>query len=95
MAPETRIRVEVVLALRDRQELRTLELDAGATVGDAVEASGLAEAFPEVEIDPERLGIFGRVFPPDHVLRDRDRVEIYRPLKIDPREARRKRAAGS
>lgn len=86
--------IEVAAALPERQEIVALELAAGATVMDAVEASGLPGRFPEIEIDPKRLGVFGRLRPPDHVLRDGDRVEIYRPLKVDPKEVRRQRARG-
>ena len=89
-----RISVEVAAALPQRQELVELDLAAGTTVMQAVEASGLAERFPEIEIDPRRLGVFGRLRPPDHPLRDGDRVEIYRPLKVDPKEVRRQRARG-
>lgn len=89
-----RIRVEVAAALPQRQELVELELETGATVIDAVHASGLPERFPEIDLDPRRLGVFGRLRSPDHPLRDGDRVEIYRPLKVDPKEVRRQRARG-
>ena len=84
--------IEVVYALPARQELIELELEPGATVADAVRASGLARRHPE--IDPERgpFGIFARRAPPTRVLRPGDRVEIYRPLRVDPKEARRRRA---
>lgn len=86
------MRIEVAYALPDRQELIELELEAGATVADAVRASGLVERYPG--IDPERgpFGVFARRCGPDRVLRPGDRVEIYRPLKVDPKEARRQRA---
>jgi uncharacterized protein len=84
------IAVEVVYALADRQVLRRLSLPAGSSVADAVRASGLPGEFPE--IDPDLVGIYGRRVEPDAVLRDRDRVELYRPLSADPKEARRKRA---
>jgi len=92
MAEGNRLRIEVVFALPDRQMLRTLELPEGSTLREAIYASGLAREFPEIEIDDQRLGVFGRLRPPDHPLHDGDRVEVYRPLRIDPREARRKRA---
>jgi putative ubiquitin-RnfH superfamily antitoxin RatB of RatAB toxin-antitoxin module len=73
--------------------LRELTLPSGATAADAVAASGFAEAFPG--LDPWRagVGVFGRAVAPGHVLRDGDRVEIYRPLAFDPMESRRRRAA--
>ena len=86
------IRVEVVLAMPERQELVALEMPAGATLGDAIEKSGLPESFDHFEVDPSRVGIFGKKAPLDRVLGDGDRVEIYRPLIADPKETRRQRA---
>lgn len=86
------IRVEVVLAMPDRQELVVLEVTTGSTLADAITQSGLPEMFEDFELDPTRVGIFGQKASPDQVLRDGDRVEIYRPLIADPKEARRQRA---
>lgn len=88
------MKVEVAYALPDDQRLVALELPAGSSAADAVRASGLAAEFPD--IDPERgpLGIFGKRCDPHRVLRPGDRVEIYRRLQVDPREARRLRARG-
>lgn len=86
------MRVEVVYALPDRQELIELELDPGATVTEAVRASGLAERYPEIDPEQGPFGVFARRCGPERVLRPGDRVEIYRPLKVDPKEARRQRA---
>lgn len=86
--------VEVAYARPDRQRLVTVELAAGATARDAVRASGLVEEFPEIDVERAPLGVFGRACPGDTVLRAGDRVEIYRPLVIDPKEARRRRARG-
>ena len=82
------IRVEVVLP--ERKLFKRLVLGAGATVADAIAAAGLAE--DAALVDPERLGIFGKRVPPGQALRDGDRVEISRPLIVDPKEARRRRA---
>jgi putative ubiquitin-RnfH superfamily antitoxin RatB of RatAB toxin-antitoxin module len=90
---EATIRVEVVYALPERQALVSVELPAGSTVAAAIEASGVREQFPGMEIDPASVGIFSRKVTLDRVLQDGDRVEIYRPLKADPKEARRQRAA--
>ena len=79
------LRVEVVHALPDRAEVVAVRLAAGATVRDAIAASGLKAEFG-------RLGIFGATVKLDTPLRDGDRVEIYRPLVLDPKEARRRRA---
>ncbi|MDA0978320.1 MAG: RnfH family protein, partial [Proteobacteria bacterium] len=62
---------------------------------DAVQASGIASHFPELELDELEKGIWGRRRPEDHEVRSGDRVEIYRPLVVDPREARRRRAGRS
>ena len=70
-----------------------LSLPRGATVAEAIEGSGIREAGIGIEIREDRLGIFGRKASFDTVLHEGDRVEIYRPLRIDPKEARRRRAA--
>ncbi|UGB39344.1 RnfH family protein [Frateuria soli] len=84
------IAVEVVLALPGRTLRRRLVLGAGSTAGDAVAAVDLGE--DGMLVDPQRLGIFGHRVPPGHPLRDGDRVEVYRSLLVDPKEARRRRA---
>ena len=86
------IRVEVVHATPERQVLLALDVPLGCTVLEAIERSTVREAFPGLVVDPGAVGIFGRKAPPDRVLRAGDRVEIYRPLLADPKEARRKRA---
>lgn len=83
------LRIEVVFALPDHQELRVLEVPRGTRVADAVESSGLAEAFPDVDLGACQAAIWGNVVEPDRPLSDGDRVELLRPLRIDPREARR------
>jgi len=88
-----RIAVEVVCALAERQRVYRVELDDGATAMQAVEACGIARDVPAGTIDPARLGIFARRVGPDEPLHEGDRVEIYRPLTLDPMEARRRRAA--
>lgn len=89
-----RISVEVVYALPDRQVLRRVELDAPARVADAVAAARLDVEFPGEPLGDCAVGIWGRVVGRDATLRDGDRVELYRPLVMDPREARRQRARG-
>lgn len=86
------IRVEVVCAMPDRQLLREVSLPAGSCVIQAVERSGILEDLPELVFDPACLGIFSQRVAADRVLQHGDRVEIYRPLTRDPREARRRRA---
>jgi uncharacterized protein len=86
-----RITVEVVCTTAERQLLRQVTLPQGSRVIEAVEQSGILEAMPDVVFDPSRLGIFSRRASPDDILRDGDRVEIYRPLMLDPKDARRRR----
>ncbi|MCK7502054.1 MAG: RnfH family protein [Comamonadaceae bacterium] len=66
-----------------------LKLSSGSNVKQAIEASGLLQRYPEIDLAKNKLGIFGKLTKPDVVLRDRDRVEIYRPLIADPKEVRR------
>ncbi|MBL8451996.1 MAG: RnfH family protein [Zoogloea sp.] len=87
------INVDVCYALRDRQEIVHLRLPEGCTVQRAIEASGLLQKHPEIDLAKgNKLGVFAKLVKPDAVLRDKDRVEIYRPLIADPKEVRRKRA---
>lgn len=87
------IRVEVCYALPDKAELVPLKLPEGATLQQALEASGLLVKYPEIDPKKSKFGIFAKLSKPDAVLRDRDRVEIYRPLIADPKEVRKQRAA--
>ncbi|KIO48868.1 RnfH family protein [Nitrosospira sp. NpAV] len=89
--PECAIEIEVVYALPDNQLMRRLSLPAGATARQAVALSGIISLCPEIDLSQNKLGVFGKLVKADAILRDRDRVEIYRPLAVDPREARRKR----
>lgn len=86
------MRVEVVFALPQRQYLESLELPEGATVGDAIGTSGLAGQFPGIEFDGLQAGVWGKPVGRERLLVDGDRVELYRPLEMDPREARRLKA---
>lgn len=90
-----RMRIEVVHAAPEQVFRRTLELPEGATVADAVEASGVGAVLAAADDMAQNVGIFGRRVPMEHPLRDGDRVEVYRPLSIDPMEARRRRAERS
>ena len=83
---------EVAYAEKDKQVILVVEADKPMTAIEAVKASGILEAFPELDVDHLKLGIFGKVTKPDAELYEGDRVEIYRPLIADPKEARKKRA---
>ena len=85
------MRVEVIYALPQKQERVLLDLPPGSTVQDAFQASRLLQRLSQIELG--RLGVWGRPVTAETRLRDRDRVEIYRPLIADPKEVRRERAA--
>jgi uncharacterized protein len=87
------IEVEVVYALPDRQWLKKITASPGTTLEQAIRQSGVLEEFPDLVLAASPVGVFGRVRPLDTVLRQGDRVEIYRPLAADPKETRRRRAA--
>ncbi|QHB31665.1 RnfH family protein [Yersinia canariae] len=86
------IRVEVVYALPERQYLRTVFLEAGSTVEEAIRASGLLELRPDIDLVNNKVGVYSRPVKLADKLNDGDRVEIYRPLLADPKELRRQRA---
>ncbi|PKL95640.1 MAG: RnfH family protein [Gammaproteobacteria bacterium HGW-Gammaproteobacteria-8] len=90
---ERTLRVEVAVAWPELQLIVPLELPVGSSLADAIAKSGLRERFPELQIDPGRVGVFAEKRSLEDELADGDRVEIYRPLKVDPKEARRKAAA--
>ena len=84
--------IEVVLAMPEKQELVALDLAVGATVADAIEQSGIVALFEDFKLDTSKVGIFGQKVAQTQELRDGDRVEIYRPLLVDPKELRRQKA---
>lgn len=87
------IRVEVAYALPDEQLILPLDVPAGTTADEAIRRSGILERFPAIDLTSAAIGIFGKATRLDTVLRDKDRVEIYRPLLADPKEVRKQRAA--
>ncbi|MDO9049286.1 MAG: RnfH family protein [Methylobacter sp.] len=86
------VNVEVAYAKPEQQVIVTVAMEEGATVEAAIKASGLLELFPEIALSELKAGIFGVVCKLDQSVRDGDRIEIYRPLVHDPKEARRQRA---
>ena len=86
------IYIEVAYATPDRQSLLRLPVPEGSTVAEAIEQSAIRDEFPELKMEIKAVGIFSRKVPLDHVLRAGDRIEIYRPLIVDPKEMRRQRA---
>jgi putative ubiquitin-RnfH superfamily antitoxin RatB of RatAB toxin-antitoxin module len=84
--------VEIAVALSDVQELITLTLDPGTTVTSAIEQSGIYDRFAGAGLRSLPAGIWGRLVDHDRIVKNGDRIELYRPLQIDPREARRRLA---
>ena len=86
------LEIEIVYGLADRQVLKSMTVAEGTTVREAALKSGLEVEFPKLDLQQAPLGIFGKAVTDETMLRDGDRIEVYRPLLIDPKEARRKRA---
>ena len=84
--------IEVIYALPEEQQILTLDVEQGTTVEQAIKLSGVLEKYPEIDLDKNKVGIFGKMTKKDTELRDKDRIEISRPLIADPKESRRKRA---
>jgi len=89
------ISVEVVYALPDKQYLRAVTLEEGATVEQAIKASGLLSLRKDIDLNSNKVGIYSRPVKLGDVVQDGDRIEIYRPLIADPKELRRQRAERS
>lgn len=85
--------IEVAYALEDKQTLLDLEVGADTTLKQAIELSGILETYPQINLTRDKTGIFGKIAKLDTILREKDRVEIYRPLIADPKEVRKERAA--
>jgi len=91
----SKVRVEVAFAAPDEQKIIGLDVLIGTTMYDAIVQSGITNIFPQIDIENDKCGIFGKAVkkPKEYELREGDRVEIYRPLIIDPKQARLNRAA--
>ena len=95
MSASAKIVVEVAYALPEKQYLQRVTLQQGATVEEAIRASGLLELRTDIDLSKNKVGIYSRPVKLADVLQDGDRVEIYRPLNADPKELRRQRAEKS
>ena len=89
MSSVASIRVEVVIALAERQVLREVLISPGVTVAEAIAKSGVADEFPELVVPSMVVGVWGKVVDRSRPVLEGDRIEIYRPLPVDPRDARR------
>lgn len=86
------IHVEVVYALPHEQRVLKLVVNQQASVEEIIRQSGVLELYPEIDLEKNKVGVFSRLVKLDSTVRDKDRIEIYRPLLADPKEIRRKRA---
>ena len=95
MSEAKMIEVEVAYALPHRQKIYALLVEEGTTALEAAKRTTVTRDFADINLEQAKLGIFGQLLkiPADHQLQEGDRVEIYRPLRVDPKEVRRKRAA--
>ena len=95
MDSDEQISIEVAYARPDEQLVLELYVKPGTTVAQAIQASGILVRFPEIDLKLNKVGIYGKLTKLSQPVSDRDRVEIYRPLIADPKEARRRRAASA
>lgn len=95
MSEAQKIKVEVAYARPEKQLILSVDLAPGATVEQAISASGILTQFPEIDLASAKAGVFSKARPLNAEVKDGDRVEIYRPLIADPKEARRKKAAAA
>ena len=87
------IMVEVAYAMPEEQVIISIKVPKIFNVQQAIEKSGIQVKFPSIDLSKNKVGIFGKKTTLDHLLKDKDRIEIYRPLTLDPKEMRRRRAA--
>jgi putative ubiquitin-RnfH superfamily antitoxin RatB of RatAB toxin-antitoxin module len=87
------LQVYVCYATPQREFIHPMEVEQGTTIGQAIEQSGVLAEFPEINLATQPVGIYAKKKTLDTVLRERDRIEIYRPLVADPKDSRRRRAA--
>ena len=93
MSEDQKISVEVAYAMPDKQAIIQLEVDQGTTAMAAAEQSGIVDRFEGLTLEGAKLGIFGKAVPNTHEMSAGERVEVYRPLLIDPKAVRKARAA--
>lgn len=89
----TNINVEVVYALPEEQTLLAFEVDETATAEEVINQSGILQQYPEIDLTKNKIGLFSKLIKLDQLMREKDRIEIYRALIADPKEVRKRRAA--
>lgn len=87
-----KINIELIYALPNEQDLITIMVDADSTVESAIKESGILARYPAIDLAVNKVGIFSKAVKLNETLREGDRIEIYRPLIADPKEARKKKA---
>ncbi|HEX2549273.1 MAG TPA: RnfH family protein [Gammaproteobacteria bacterium] len=92
MVQKQEIDIEVAFANPTQQRILSLKVPRGSTIEDAIHLSGILEIFPEIDLTQHKVGIFSQIKKLSDFLHPGDRIEIYRPLQIDPKEARKNRA---
>ena len=92
MATDETLVVELVYIKPGQQTLLKLELPSGSTIETAIKKSGILNTYPEIDLSVNKVGIYNKIQSLDYELKNKDRIEIYRPLLADPKEARRSRA---
>lgn len=92
METDNTFQVEVAYARADQQKIIALQVEAGLTIETVIDRSGILELFPEIDLMTQKVGIFSHIKKLTDIVHAGDRIEIYRPLLIDPKEERRKRA---
>lgn len=93
MAKIDLITIEVAWASPDEQQLISVEVPAGSLIRQAIETSGMLQRCPAIDLESSKVGVFGRLATLSDTVQAGDRIEIYRPLLLDPKEQRRRRAA--
>jgi putative ubiquitin-RnfH superfamily antitoxin RatB of RatAB toxin-antitoxin module len=92
MAQDKQINIEIAYASLDKQQIISIEVEQGCSIETAIDRSGILELFPEIDLMKQKVGIFSEIKKLTDGVKEGDRIEIYRPLLLDPKEARRKRA---
>ncbi len=88
------MKISVVYALPHRQVLLTAEVPEGATIREAIDRSGILQQCPGIDLSKQKVGVFHKISTLETVLADGDRIEIYRPITVDPKLVRRKTKGG-
>lgn len=87
------LNIEVAYATPEKQKIISLEIEQATSPRDAIKLSRIKDEFPEIDLDNVKIGVFGKPIPDNYQLREKDRIEIYRPLLADPKEVRRRLAS--